>query len=643
MPFPIEQKPELKNLPESFRRLYFHLYTNSKASRAERIMEDISLLLLLKLAQETTGKTKVVSAFLNGECGANESLIEFLNSAYPGLVERNQRFSIGDEAVKTALSDLNGIQLSKAPAHVLGEAFQALIGPRLRGDKGQFFTPRSLVRTMVEIIDPKPNESVLDPACGTGGFLVEAHLYQVKEGRAGGRLVGIDKDHDLFRLSSALMQIASQGRARICNFNSLDAVQWSDHFGNGEDQLFDVVLTNPPFGARIGLRDPELLQKFALGHQWIQSDGHCYQVDSLLGSQDPQILFLELCVRKLKNNGRLGIVLPEGIFGNKSESHIWHWLKTQGKIFALLDCPRTMFQPSTDTKTNVLFFQKASEDKPSTSQIPDHVRIAVALNCGHDRRGRTVLGTGKSHPDDLPEIARSFHRKSSEDNPWRNVRLRPGSYMVPRYYAEEKPLTDQESDLIRGAKIVTLQDLASAGILEIRKGHEVGSDAYGTGDVPFVRTSDLANFEISVDPTKSVAEEIYAEYGPQQNLKAGNILMVVDGRYRIGTTALLTENNCRCIIQSHLRVLSIIEKSYVDTYELLFSLNLPSVRLRIRDLVFVQSTLGTLGKRLLELHIPILHGEGPWQSRVVSFAETLRRRDQLLSELRAVNGTAYDV
>ena len=177
--------------------------------------------------------------------------------------------------------------------------------------------------------------------------------------------------------------------------------------------------------------------------------------------------------------------------------------------------------------------------------------------------------------------------------------------------------------------------------MTIRKGHEVGSEAYGTGDIPFVRTSDISNFEISCDPTKAVSEDVYSEYASQQNLRPGDILMVVDGRYRIGATALLTNNNARCVAQSHLRIIGTPIPGALSPYELLFALNLPSVKLRLRNLVFIQSTLGTLGARLLELRVPILNGDGPWADRVARFRESLIRRDEMLADLRSM--TTQDV
>src|SRR5581483_2136209 len=311
-------------------------------------------------------------------------------------------------------------------------------------------------------------------------------------------------------------------------------------------------------------------------------------------SQDPQILFLEACVRILKPGGRLGIVLPEGVFGNKNTSYVWDWLESQGEPYALLDCPRTTFQPGTDTKTNVLFFRKGFGRSRTPAQRVA-TKIAVALQCGHDRRGRNRLTNGDQHPDDFPEIARTFHASSPTQTSWRDVDLSGKRYLVPRYHYTVDDAFADEQEIIRGARIATMGELVKQKLITVRKGHEVGSDAYGTGDIPFVRTSDLANFEISSDPTKAVSESVYAEYSSQQRLQPGDLLIVVDGRYRIGTTAMLTEHNARCVVQSHLRIVSVLRRDLLDPYELLFALNLRSVKLRIRSLVFIQSTLGTLG------------------------------------------------
>ena len=301
----------VKNLSATFRRLYYHLYSNSSASRAERIVDDLSLVLLLKLAAEDERAGDCLNAFLAGVAPARKSVLPYLRTRFPELVRPQHRFHLADEEIRVALGDLAHVSLSKSPAHVLGEAFQALIGPQLRGEKGQFFTPQSLVAAMVEILDPQPGEAVIDPACGTGGFLTEAHVHQTRRASTEeplGPLMGVDKDADLARLASTLLRVATQDRAMIENANSLDVSHWESRW-----ETFDVVLTNPPFGSKIGIKDQSVLAQYAFGHQWMRdSRGMWYETQGVSASQDPQVLFLELCVRLLRPSGRLARISHQG-------------------------------------------------------------------------------------------------------------------------------------------------------------------------------------------------------------------------------------------------------------------------------------------------------------------------------------------
>lgn len=636
-----------KNLAETFRRLYYRLYSNSTTSRGERLFENLATLLLLKFSLDKFDAQQALKDFLMGKVTASELLEKYLVKQLPSQTASSFSFSLSDNSVREALSELGHVDLSIAPAHILGEAFQALIGPRLRGDKGQFFTPKSLVKAMVRIVAPQPHECVWDPACGTGGFLGETHVFQLDVAgtldRVTGRLIGTEKDSDLARLATALLHIGTSGRAELLNANSLDpketaAAGLAPHF------RFDVVLTNPPFGSRIPIQDKTILRNFDLAHSWIcHGEGKWSMAPVLLKAQDPQILFIELCVKALRPGGRMGIVLPEGVFGNRHEGYVWCWLRQQGRVTGLLDCPRTTFQPSTDTKTNVLFFERKPESTTSQKAAATKVSIGVALRCGHDRRGRTHLPDGTPHEDDFERLANAFGSAGARNGLWKKVALPDATYLVPRYYVRDHAFSDAEQEIIKGAELATIGELVDRGVLTVRKGNEVGSHAYGSGDIPFVRTSDVNNMEISTDPTNAVSDEVYEEFRAQQSLRAGDILMVVDGRYRIGTTAIVTENNFRCVVQSHFRILRIPQKDRLTPWELLYALNLPSVRMRIRDLVFVQSTLGTLGPRLLELQIPLLHGEGPWRDRVGRFEEILRKRDALLLRMREMIGPEVEL
>lgn len=630
----------VQNLAETFRRLYYRLYSNSSASRAERIFENLATILLLKFCLDKQDDESELKEFLSGKRTADSMLKEFLPKHLPKVTAFTFALSISDESVREAMIELAPLDLSVAPAHVLGEAFQALIGPRLRGDKGQFFTPKSLVKAMVRILAPKAEESVFDPACGTGGFLGEVHVFQCEScgdsDLATGRLVGIEKDQDLARLATALLHVGTRGRSELLNANSLNPDEVAAT-GLSNDFQFDVILTNPPFGSRIPVEDKTILRNFDLAHAWVNNGVDEWSMtSSVLSGQDPQILFIERCVKALKPGGRMGIVLPEGVFGNRQQGYVWTWLRKHGAIKTLLDCPRTTFQPSTDTKTNVLFFEKWPEKRAGGKVGTSNISVGVALRCGHDRRGRTHKPDGSPHEDDFEKLAEAFGKKSQRNALWKKVNVGDSNYLVPRYYVRDHEFTEQENEIICGARMATIAQLIEEGLLTVRKGHEVGSHAYGSGDIPFVRTSDLNNHEISTDPTNAISDEVYEEYRRQQCLKPGDILMVVDGRYRIGATAILSENNFRCVVQSHFRIISTQKEDLLTPFELLYALNLPSVRIRIRDLVFVQSTLGTLGRRLYELEIPVLQGEGPWRERVDSFKQVLTKRDALLVQIKAM-------
>lgn len=618
------------NTEQKFRDLYYHLYSNSSSSRSERILADISKLILLNIAYNRGHLKSEVSLFLAGNGSANSLLMPALSRTFPSAVSPNESFSLDDSALRHSFLLLEEIDLTGSPSHTFGDAFQALMGPRLRGDKGQFFTPRSVVRSIVDILAPEDGMKVIDPACGTGGFL-SAVLDRWKQEGLGGTAVGIDKDSDLALLASALTTLhADTGEINVLNSNSLSLETFDDPaIGLG---TFDRVVTNPPFGAKIAITDRTILQQFDLGHIWERSgkSGGWTKSPLVRPSQDPQVLFIELCVRLLKPGGRMGIVLPEGIFGNSSSGYIWDYIRSHGKIEGLIDCPRTTFQPGTDTKTNILIFERGAAKSGAQK-----CWIAVAYSCGHDKRGRSVKADGQTVNDDFAKIAADWDRPQGKREIWSLASLADPYYLVPRYY--DQRLSDDVANDAKalGSPVTTLGELAKAGLISIRKGHEVGSDAYGSGDVPFVRTSDIHNFEISHDPTNCVSEEVYAQYKDQQKLKSGDLLMVVDGRYKIGRCAILHEWTTKCVVQSHLRIISATSKAKFSPFALLYGLTLPSVQLEIRRLVFIQSTLGGLGPRINEIRIPDPRTSATWGDAVERFEQAIKVRAREASYLQS--------
>lgn len=603
---------------ECFKNIYYFLYSNGNASRAERIVSDITKILLCKLMIEKEKQIDIDKVNV-------KELLRLLKKKYPSAFEQFDDFAMSDEDLKTVLAMINNISLSSAPSHIIGDAFQAIIGPTIRGDKGQFFTPKSLVKCMINVIDPQDGDVIMDPACGTGGFLTEAYIYQYGNNRkqCASTYIGIDKDKDMADLSMAISEIITSGKARVYNQNSLEMI-YSSNENNSLLGTIDVILTNPPFGSKIGITDKKLLSEYEFGHSWTYSnkDNTWYKMNNLIKSQDPQILFIELCMKLLKEGGRMAIVLPEGLFGNRSQGYIWAYLREHGNILAMIDCPRNTFQPSTDTKTNVLVYEKGNKKY-------EKVKIAVAKNCGHDRRGRTINSNNESLPDDFISIGIEYSNKNSEW--WKSVNLK-GEYFVPRYFENDTLISEYKDN----KRFVSVGELVAKGYLNIHSGHEVGSDAYGTGTIPFIRTSDLSNFEISSDPTNSVSEEIYEQYAKQQNLKEGDILFIADGRYRIGKTAIINKYNIKCVIQSHIDIFSLSEDAPIEPYEFVYLMNLKIVQDQIRNLVFIQSTLGTLGNRIKEIQIPLPIRDEEWIKKIHVFQKNIETRAKILSQLDTI-------
>jgi type I restriction enzyme M protein len=613
----IEEKPDYQAF---FKNMYYDLYSNSNTSRAERIVSDITKLLLCKLMLEKNN-----NHLSNSQNYRGTELLASLKKNYPQTCDQFDDFSLSDETIKSVMHSMNKISLLDAPGHIIGDAFQAIIGPSVRGDKGQFFTPKSLVDCMVEIVAPNINEIVMDPACGTGGFLSAAYLYQhqwTKEKEISkGKYIGIDKDRDMADLTLALTEIITKGHSEVYNRNSLELLNPQNelHYLLGK---VDVILTNPPFGSKIGVTDKDVLKYYDFGYNWTYSkeDNTWYQLKTVVKSQDPQILFLELCVNLLREGGRMGIVLPEGAFGNKSLGYIWNYLQMKGQVYAMIDCPRNTFQPSTDTKTNVLFFEKAPNKGDKDSWI------AVAKHCGHDKRGRTTTSANQQIPNDFNIIGSTFKDRTDQNMLWKKATL-SGQYFVPRYFANKVCSYN-------GNEIMSLGELIDHGYITIKSGHEVGSEAYGTGTIPFIRTSDINNFEISSDPTNSISEEIYLQYSKQQQLKDGDILFIVDGRYRIGKSAILNKYNLRCVVQSHIEILSLSKEAPFSPYEFFYTLNSLEVQEQIRNLVFIQSTLGTLGNRIKEIIIPMHTKTSDWTEKIHVFQQNIETRAKLIAELK---------
>lgn len=673
------------NLKAVFRDLRNHLYGNTTGiTRDEVLAQEVINLLLCKIYDEiNTGRDDTIT-FRSGvgepASDVKKRIVQLFETKvkveYADVFSKNDSIALDAASVVYVVGELQNYCLIEANRDAVGDAFEVFIGPALRGGEGQFFTPRNVVKMIVAMLDPSPDEMIIDPACGSGGFLITALEYvwkklEAQAARKGWSDVqldrkrrdiatkcfrGIDKDSFLAKVTKAYMAIMGDGRGGVFCENSLqNPSEWHTSTRQsiklGE---FDVVVTNPPFGNKIPVKGAGVLSQYMLAHKWKRdrATGSIAQTAVLLDEQAPHILFLERCFHLLKPGGRLGIVLPESILGNPSYEHLITFVLGEAAVRAVVTMPEALFKTSgkggTHTKVCVLILEKP---RPRTSYP---LFMGDAKWCGHDSRGNPTMRMNERGEevllDDVPGIAARYAllcKKPTEKGDRGGFLIKldelKGRILVPKYYDPE--LDAYLLRLKRTHRLLCLGDLASTGAISVETGTEIGKMSYGTGLIPFVRTSDLSNWEIKADFKHGVSEAIYRAYKDTCDVKAGDILMVRDGTYLIGTTAIVTESDLPMLFQSHIFRIRVEAPAVIDPWLLFACLSAPVVKKQVRSKQFTQDIIDTLGKRLLELFIPVPKNdtvrkriERDTKATVEKRVELRNRTSQIALEVEGLTG-----
>ena len=633
---------KITNLKEVFDTINQHLYGKLKytdtdtRSRSKQIIN----LLLCKLVDEINKNPEEEVDFCINKGETSKKLLEKIQNLfdlnvrekYKEFFDENEHIKLNEDLVFLVVKEMQHISLLQSSKDILSDAFEVFVSKILKDEGGQFFTPLNVVKFMVNYLDPKIDSKVLDPACGHGGFLLEIKEYlwpklnsELKKTEIIKNLYGIDKDLFLSKIAKLYLEILSGGKSNIFCEDSLNPKSYRFEAKKVIiNDFFNIILTNPPFGAKIPINDKNILKNYRLGHVWKNSTNNWKMENKLVKQQPPQILFIERCIQLLKDSGKLGIVLPEGLFGNPSDRYIWEYLISNGRILGIISLDQNAFQPFTCNKTSILFFQKLKE-------VPNDYLIdfAIANYVGHDKDGKNLYKLNKDgskrldlngNPilnDDLIKLhlklatAKEFNYL--EDQKIFKIKFSQikNKIFIPNYYTGvEKTLKKLEKD--KNFTLLTIRDLAEKKIIFTNKGgylprgDEIGSHLYGLGDIPFIRTSEINNWEIKLDSYKKTSEEVYEQYRKKQNIQIGDILLVKDGGPNlIGKTAYITELDTKIIIQSHIfKIKTLINDENINPYLLLYLLNLDVVQRQIQAITFVQGTIATIGNRIMEVVLP---------------------------------------
>ncbi len=389
---------------------------------------------------------------------------------------------IDDGMLKMCVSHLEGINFNATDLDTKGVAFEQFVDGFFKGDFGQYFTPREIIQFAVEMLRPEADDLTLDPACGSGGFLLYAmdHVrlyaeeafaddpkaaYRHWHDYAEKRLYGIEINDEISRVAKMNMILHDDGHTNIVGFDALDKIGeiWKQNL-RIRANAFDLILTNPPFGAVV--KETEKGKAYMEGWELLKyvgkGTGGAGDYDAAPGdfkagkksiksrtSIKTEILFCERVWHFLKpGTGRAAIVLPDGILTNSSLQGVRDWLLQRFQLLAVVSLPQAAFQHSgAGVKASVVFVRKRAEDE--TPDDGEAIFMAAPANIGYDATGRKTFkvtvskenGKRKTevHACDLFDTEVTFE-KAPAPGEWQEKtrRVLPGTGVLGQYLAFEK-------------------------------------------------------------------------------------------------------------------------------------------------------------------------------------------------------------
>jgi len=362
--------------------------------------DEVFKLIYAKLYDELQARTKpdrVVTFRITGESPSElydkiNGLFKKASDKWKGVFRPFDKIDLKSNHLMSCVSFLQNIRLFNSNLQVIDEAFEYLITQVAKGVKGQYFTPRYVIDMAVKMLNPKPNEYIIDPASGSCGFTVHSIFWvwgkQITgeppkgwmKDYASEMVYAIDFDDKAIKIAKAVNLIVGDGKTHVYKLNSLDPSSWDDegkgvfkHFltrfeereideGNQKKFKyfnFDILMTNPPFAG--DLIERQILREYRLAED---------RKGKLKTKVGRDILFIERCLNFLKVGGRMAIVLPQGRFNNSTDEYIREFIMERARILAVVSLGANSFKPHTGTKTSLLFLQKWNDDPSKGSLCP---------------------------------------------------------------------------------------------------------------------------------------------------------------------------------------------------------------------------------------------------------------------------------
>lgn len=279
------------------------------------------------------------------------------------------------ETLIEILKILAPIRITHSRRDIIQTFYMKFAKDLYRWDLAQFFTPTTVTDFIVDVINPQFGDHVCDPACGSADFLVAAfHIGRQYNHGYADCIWGVDNSSNAVQIAVLNMVLNGDGKTNITKDDSLE--NFDKHLNS-----YDIMLCNPPFGTKITEKRSQVLRKYDLGHKWQFNENNEWEkVDSLLDAQETGILFAELCVRQAKPGGRIGLIVPNGYLGNRSEKYrtLREWLLRHTKLAGICSFPRFTFKTSgADVSASIIFLEKRAE--PLVDLLEDEYSFFVEM------------------------------------------------------------------------------------------------------------------------------------------------------------------------------------------------------------------------------------------------------------------------
>lgn len=404
------------DLKLTFRRCHNAMYRQGIDS--EDVALDMTRVILAKIEDESSSKEECEFHITPEEyadeaarkvaCNRVRKLFDDVRDRYPDVFSPTEEITSSDAQLAIVISQLQQYAFLEASHDVIGTAYETYVASSLKGERGQYFTNRLVINMMVSMLDPSDKDVILDPCCGSGGFILTAMNYIFSKIDASPRrqdvkevikrsvvhsLFGVDISPRLVKIAKANMLLAKDGHGGIEQGNSLDSIKkltasFNERCGEGKPS---IILTNPPFGSghELRVKDEAVLKQYAVGHQWSTAeDGSVCYSDALNTNSGvaPEVLFLEKCLHWLKDGGLLGIVMAKGQLDNREAYALRRYVLDHAQILAVVNLHEDTFEPFCGSKASVIFLKK-------TDNPPKDYRIfmAVSNKVGQTSRGEAIL------------------------------------------------------------------------------------------------------------------------------------------------------------------------------------------------------------------------------------------------------------